>query len=155
MEKYVIDTSSLIFMTQMHPPEIFKTLWETIFKLFESGILFSIENVYWELKDSQKYWANFRKYFRAPTQEELQFTQQIIQDNRFKMFTQYGLKNDSAGLWADPHLISCALANPNVSVITEENSNRHKERKISYVCDELNINYMNFIEFLKLQNIVF
>jgi hypothetical protein len=130
-------------------------LWDTILNLFERGIIFSVENVYWELKDSQKYWSNYREYFRPPTQEELLLTKKILQDKRFTTFNQYGLKNDSAGLWADPHLISCALVNPNTSIITEENSHRHKERKISYVCDELDINYLNFLDFLKLRNIVF
>ena len=70
MNKYVIDSSSLIHFEDTYPKEILPSLWYEIYKLFEEGIVFSVRAVYEELEDSQELWEDYKDYFRELTVEE-------------------------------------------------------------------------------------
>ena len=74
----------------------------------------------------------------------------ILEDSRFEVFKNNGKKE---GPWADPHLIACAMVDNLVVVVTEENLNRRPQRKIAYVCKELGIPCINFVEFLREANV--
>lgn len=89
---------------------------------------------------------DYKSYFRELTIEETQAVGRILDDSRFEVFKNHG-KNE--GPWADPHLIACAMVDELVIVVTEENLNRTPQRKIAYVCKELGIRCINFVEFLR------
>ncbi len=117
-----------------------------MYKLFEEGNLFSVRAVYEELEDSQELWKDHKSYFRELTFEETEAVGRILDDSRFEVFKNHG---KSEGPWADPHLIACAMVDELVIVVTEENLNRTPQRKIAYVCKELGIRCINFVEFLR------
>lgn len=128
------------------PKDIVPSLWKEVYRLFEEGKAFSLKIVYEELKDSQELWADYKYCFRELTIEESAAMNKILTDPRFEVFKNHG-KNES--IWADPHLIACAMVNEMVIVVTQENLNRTPQRKIAYVCKELGIPCINFVEFLR------
>ena len=146
MKKYVIDSSSLMQLEERFPIDILPSLWDEVYKLFEEERVFSVRAVYEELEDSQELWKEYKSYFRELTVEETQAVGKILDDSRFEVFRNHGKSEDS---WPDPHLIACAMVNELVIVVTEENLNRTPQRKIGYVCKELGIRCINFVEFLR------
>lgn len=146
MKKYVIDSSSLIHFEDTYPKDIFPTLWDEIYKLFDEEIVYSLKEVYVELEDSQELWDDYKENFRELTEEESQAFNDILIDSRFEVFKRWGMKKEP---WADPHLIASAMVNSGVIVVTQENMNHNPERKIEYVCKELKIPCINFLEFLR------
>ena len=54
MTKYVIDTSSLNELQDKYPKDVsyFKPIHDNVYEMFENGDLFSVREVYEELKDS-------------------------------------------------------------------------------------------------------
>lgn len=150
MKRYVIDSSSLMHMEDRFPIDILPSMWEKIYKLFEEEKVFSVASVYEELKDSQELWESHKQYFRNLTVEETQALSKIMGDSRFEVFRKHGKKDKP---WADPHLIACAMVDDLVVVVTEENLNRTPQRKIAYVCKELGIPCINFVEFLREVNV--
>lgn len=46
MKKFVIDTSSLIDLEKYYPYNVFPSLWEFLFELFDDGKLFSVNEAY-------------------------------------------------------------------------------------------------------------
>jgi len=60
MRKFVVDTSSLIDLEIYYPYIVFPSLWNFLFKMFDEGKLFSVKEVYRELKDSQEVWKDYR-----------------------------------------------------------------------------------------------
>lgn len=151
MKRFVIDSSSLIHFEEQYPIDILPTLWEKVFKLFEEKKVFSVAEAYAELEDSQEIWCDYEKSFRELTDEESKVVNDILTDPRFEVFKRWGLKEDDKP-WADPHIIACAKVNGDI-VVTQENLNRKPERKIAFVCDNLNIPCINFLEFLRESNI--
>ena len=145
--RFIIDSSTLIEIGDYYPKDIFPTLWEEIFKLFEDGTLFSIKEVYEELMDSKKLWKDYEDYFRELTENEYNEINGILSNKKFIEFKNHGL--DAGSLWADPYLIACAKTNNDVTIVTQENLNHNPKRKIPYVCIELNIPCINFFSFLR------
>ena len=150
MTCFVIDTSVLIHLEDNYPRDILPTLWDEIYKLFEEGKIFSINIVYKELKDSDELWKDYKDCFREIRPEETEAVNNILQDSRFEVFKRHGLGKEN---WADPFLIACAMVDEDVVVVSEENLNRNPQRKIQYVCNELNLSYMNFLQFLRAANV--
>lgn len=151
MRDFVIDSSSLIHFEENYPPDIFPTLWSKVFNLFEEGKVFSVNEVYEELGDSQELWKEFKHCFKELNADELQVLGDILSDSRFEVFKRRGLKEDGRP-WADPYLIACAKVNGD-AVVTQENLNRNPERKIAFVCDKLDIPCMDFLRFLRAANV--
>ena len=152
MECFIIDSSTLMALDTMYPRNIFVSLWDLIYKMFDDGSMFSVNEVFQELKDSQKYWLDYENSFRKISDRESKYFEEIFATDKFNIFKNHGLKDK---VWADPFLIACAKANEDSIIITEESSNKHPKRKIPYVCNELNIPCMNLLEFLEYKNVVF
>ena len=146
MKRYIIDSSSLIHFEDRFPFDIIPAIYDEVYKLFEDGTVYSVKAVYDELMDSQSLWEDYKDCFRELTEEETRAMDKILSDSRFEVFRNHGMGD---GLWADPHLIASAMVNDSVIIVTEENLRREPERKIAFVCEKLNIPYVNLIEFLR------
>ena len=149
MDKFVVDTCSFIEMNYFNK-RIFKSLWENVYSMCDEGILFSVREVYEELGNGddsiQEEWAPREHIFLELGIDE----QKSLEDlEQFESFQRHG-ENSPTGLWADPHLIAYGITK-NAIIITEENLNNNPERKIPYVCNELDIGCMNFNDFMEYQ----
>ncbi len=130
MTKYVIDSSSLIQLENQYPKdiEVFSPLYEKIHQMFENGELFSVKEVFEELRDSQELWMDYKEYFRELTDKEFENVGEIMGCDDFEVFVQWGM-SENDGFWADPHLIACAMEDSEITIISEESSiNNPKEK---------------------------
>lgn len=149
MRKFVIDTSSLIDLEKYYPHTVFPSLWDFLFKMFEEGKLFSVKEVYAELKDSKELWEPYKKCFRELTDEESMYLTEIMSSDKFESFRINGLKKTNGGPWADPHLIACGIADKTVTVVSQESSRKRPHSVIPYVCGEYDVPCIKFLEFLE------
>lgn len=144
---FVVDTSVLIQLDNFNQL-VFKSLWNKLNEMIESRKLFSVTEVNLELNKIDdrvsNYWndiANSTEFFIDPSDEVLACLGDLEQ---FEIFQNYGKEQD---LWADPYLISYGLSK-NATIITQESLNRHPERKIPFVCNEMGVGCMNLDEFM-------
>lgn len=149
MTKYVIDTSSLNELQDKYPKDVsyFKPIHDKVYEMFENGDLFSVREVYEELKDSKDFWADYKSYFRELTEKESENVSEILCSEKFKVFVEKGM-NSNGDYWADPHLIACAMEDSEIVVITQESRTNKPEGKIPYVCKEKGIRSINLLEFI-------
>ena len=149
MTKYVIDASSLNDLQDRYPNDIplFEPIYNKVYEMFENGELFSVREVYEELKDSQEFWEEYKYCFRALTENESKNVSEILCSEEFKVFVEKGLKD--GGNWADPYLIACAMEDSEVVVITQESRTNKPVSRIPFVCSKLNIRSINLLEFIK------
>lgn len=142
------------------PSDIFESLWNLFYKMFDEEVMFSVKEVWNELKDSQESWQDYKDYFRDIDDKEQEYLNTFMSCDEFEAFIENGLK-DNSNTWADPFLISCAMNKDNAAIITEENLNHKPMCKINHVCDVLNekygynIKYYNLFDFLRHKNIKF
>lgn len=150
MTKYVIDASSLNDLQDKYPKDIpiFEPIYNKVYMMFERGELFSVREVYEELKDSQEFWEDYKDYFRELTENESENVSDILCSEEFEVFVVKGM-NENAGYWADPHLIACAMEDSEIVVVTQESRTNKPEGKIPFVCRKLNIRSINLLEFIK------
>ncbi|MDR0911906.1 MAG: DUF4411 family protein [Methanobrevibacter sp.] len=150
METFVIDTNSLIELDRFNK-NVFKSLWENINEMCDNKSLFSVMEVYRELEKIddriKQYWENKNHIFLELGEEEQIATTQL---ECFEKFQEYGT-NTTNNLWADPYLISYGITKDAI-VITEESLNSQPERKIPYVCNQLDITCLNLDSFMEYQN---
>lgn len=150
MTKYVIDASSLNELQDQYPKDVplFKPIYDIVYEMFENGDLFSVREVYEELKDSQDFWKDYKSCFRELTEKESEHVSEILCSEEFKVFVEKGM-NSNSDYWADPHLIACAMENSEIVVITQESRTNKPEGKIPYVCRKKGIKSINLLEFIK------
>lgn len=153
MNRFIIDASTLIDVEDNLPEDIFTSIHELCYDMFEHNTLFSVKAVFDELKDSQEKWEKYEDKFRELTEQESNNIDKVLSDNRFQVFINNGLKNNNEEEWADPHLIACALEDKNIIIISNESSKNHPERKIPYVCNVCGITCINFFDFLRMMEI--
>ena len=116
--------------------------------MFEEGDLFSVREVYEELRDSQEYWQDYEECFRELTEKESENITEILGSQEFSVFVRWGLQEND-GHWADPHLVACAMEDSNLVIISEESSRNNPQRKIPYVCNKKGIRCIKVLEFLR------
>lgn len=150
MVKYIIDASSLNDLQDNYPKEIpvFEPIYNKVYEMFEDGELFSVREVYEELKDSQAFWEDYKECFRELTEKESKKVSDILCSEDFKVFVEKGM-NENGGNWADPHLIACAMEDSEIVVVTQESRTNKPEGKIPFVCKKLGIESINLLEFIK------
>lgn len=141
------------------PSDIFKSLWDLFYSMLDDGSMFSVKEVWLELKDSQNVWEDYKDCFRELNDSETEHMTCIMSCDKFEVFIRNGQKSNDEP-WADPFLIACAMDKDEAIIITEENLNSHRERKIPYVCEELNkhgfnIKCLNLFDFLRYNKITF
>ena len=149
MKKYIIDSSSLDELETRYPINIvvFEPIYTKLNQMFGDGELFSVREVFEELKDSQAYWDDYEECFRELTEQESENVAKILGDSDFSVFVNHGMEEND-GYWADPHLISCAMEDPSITIVSEESSRNHPQRKIPYVCEQKGIRCIKVLEFL-------
>lgn len=150
MTKYVIDASSLNDLQDNYPIDVpfFEPIYNKVFEMFDNGDLFSLREVYEELKDSQNFWEDYKSCFRELTENESKNVPDILCSEEFKVFVEKGM-NANGDYWADPYLIACAMEDSEIVVITQESRSNKPEGKIPYVCRKKGIRSINLLEFIK------
>lgn len=116
--------------------------------MFKNGTIFSINEVFNELKDSQEFWKEYKHYFRNLTRKESANVGEIFESEDFEVFIDQGLR-ERTQFWADPQLIACAMEDSEIIVVTEESSNHHPERKLPFVCGKMGISCIKLLELLR------
>lgn len=152
MKKFVIDASSLIDLEKYYPYTVFPSLWEFLFDMLDEGRLFSVNEVFEELKDSQIIWKKHKESFRDLNDNENEYLSEIMHLDKFEAFRRRGFRKTNGGTWADPYLVACGIANENVTVVSQESSNKHPHSVIPYVCGEYDVECIKFLDFLKENN---
>ncbi|WP_298501074.1 DUF4411 family protein [uncultured Methanobrevibacter sp.] len=154
MVKYVIDASSLIELEVRYPIDIpiFQPIYHKLNQMFECGELFSVREAFEELKDSQSYWDDYEEYFRELTDKESGNVAELLNSEEFSVFISHGM-NENDGYWADPHLIACAMADSDITVVSEESSRNHPQRSMPFVCEQLGVRCIKVLQFLDEINI--
>ena len=149
MTKYVIDSCSLNELEYRYPNHItvFEPIYKKLNQMFEDGELFSVREVFEELKNSQDYWEDYEECFRELTESESEKVSELLGDPEFSVFISHGMNNND-GFWADPHLIACAMEDPEVVIVSQESLRREPQRKIPYVCEQKGIRCIKVLEFL-------
>lgn len=150
MTRYIIDSSSLNELEDRYPADIsvFEPIYFKLNRMFEEGDLFSVREVYEELRDSQEYWQDYEECFRELTEKESENVTEILGSQEFSVFVRWGLQEND-GHWADPHLVACAMEDSNLVIISEESSRNNSQRKIPYVCNKKGIRCIKVLEFLR------
>jgi hypothetical protein len=144
--KYIIDSSSLIFLKLTYPRDMFKPVWDKMTDLMQVQILVSCEDVYEELKvkdDELLSWAsNFHSNFLPLTNEIQLLAKEILKTHSNIL----DLKKRKSS--ADPFVISTAI-HYQCSVVTQEKpSGGHHKSKIPDVCKFYNVDCFNLLELL-------
>lgn len=157
---YIVDSSSLMKLDEHYPSDLFDSLWDLFYSLFDNNEIESVKEVWKELRDSQDYWKHYEYCFRDLDDSESENLSKIMSYGKFEDFIKNGLKQNKDVSWADPHLIACAMNHEKGVIITEENLNNNPTRKIPYVCKELNkegynIECINLLDFLREKGVKF
>ena len=152
MEKFVFDTNVLIDLKYFNP-HIFISLWQNIYNLIEEDKIYSVSEVQLELSKSEDFlhekWKQIDvdyEFFVDLSEKENsdEYWDAMGQLDSFEVFQRHG---ENKQLWADPYLIAASMVDGD-TVVTNETMNRDKQRKIPYVCQELNIPCMTFDDFM-------
>jgi len=152
---YCIDTSSLInWWDEDYTPEVFEGLPDRLADLIKSGRLRSTRAVQDEIKDNDskltlakwcKRHLNFYIEDDAPVQLQVRQIMAKFQSPKKKL----GIGG------ADPFVIARAILNgPNWYVISNENpaaGNAHKNPNIPFVCGQLDVHHIRFLDMLKME----
>ena len=146
---YCVDTSALIDgLERYYPEDNFPGLWERVDGLIADGRFFISEEVWEELqqKDERaKEWGLPRKnQLVIPTDGAVTAaTQGILREHPLLV------KNMKGRNRADPFVIAVAQIR-GANVVTGEGSNGNARRpKIPYVCDQLNMISIRFLEMVR------
>ena len=143
IRKYVIDACALIDAAKNYnmSKKTFSNIWETLDKLVEEGRLISSAEILDELKDDDiEKWGKQHKGAFLPLSKEIQEKATEIL-KKYPNMIKIATKASSNG---DPFLIATAIVEGGI-VVTNEKKN---ENKIPYVCEKMNIEYMDLNGFL-------
>ena len=134
-------------MQRLYPADIFESLWDEIDTFIQSGIIFSSEEVLDEIKkgdDNLVDWAKERKDIFLESDEEVQNIVKIILRSHAALITGSRRQND-----ADPFVIALAKKTGYKLVTDERRSGGNQPPKIPNVCDDYDIECINFNDFLR------
>lgn len=148
--KYSIDTSAILdAWRRYYPPDIMPNLWKNIENLIIKGDLIATEEVLEELSkkdDDVHNWAKDNSQMFIPHREEIQRTVTNILA-QFPLLVK-AFKGKSS---ADPFVIAVAIVEEAKVISGEKDNNNPKKPSIPYVCNELNIDCIPFLEFIREQ----
>ena len=157
---YIFDSSTLINLFRYYYKDRFPTLWNNFNDLVESGNIISVREAYNEIANSEddlSSWAKEHKtkvFLPPESQEEIQFLQTFFQTEKYQQLIKFrNLKRGTPV--ADPFIITKAKCTENSCIVTEEgffiNSNKVKENsyQIPHICNDLEIDCVNFQKFME------
>ena len=152
-EKYVFDANEFINLQRRQPIDVYPVVWDAIGALVDKGIIVSSREVYDELlegKDQLSDWAKQRKECFVSSEVPVQkCVREILQEHRG--LVEGGKKKNTA----DPFIIAIAKIN-RCTVVTEETPTKSPVApKIPDVCAAYGIRNIDFVTFLREQNISF
>lgn len=146
---YCVDTSALIDgLERFYPEENFPGLWKKIDILIDEGRFFISEEVWEELKQKDEpaqQWAQPRlgKLVVPTDSTVITAVQQVLQDYELLV------KNMKGRNRADPFVIGVAQIRK-ATVVTGEGSDGNSQRpKIPYVCKQLGLPCVRFLEVVR------
>jgi hypothetical protein len=155
---YCIDTNCLIDLENLYPSDIFSALWDSINEIVGKKDIFSVKDVFKELKETHddedpvlQRWKVQDGFFVESGNAELELLTKIMNDSQFEVFRNHA---PDKGTWADPHLIACAESR-NAIVVTNETLNNKPQRKIPYVCEAVNVDYLSLLNMMRHLNWTF
>ncbi len=148
MNKYIIDTSSLIDAAKNYDMKknTFAPVWETIeFMISNQELMTSSEIAEELLDDDLKKWAKQQKGFLVPISKEIQeLVTEILK--RYPTLIALRSKSNSNG---DPFLIATALHLEGCVVTNEKSNGKNPQTyKIPDVCREYKLECIDLIAFI-------
>ncbi len=147
---YSVDTSALIDgLERYYPEDAFPALWQRVEELIGQGRFFVSEEVWEEVqaKDAVvKTWCQGRKDgLVVPTDVAVaQEVQRILVDHERLVMNMKGRNR------ADPFVVAVAVMKKAV-VVTGETHGTADRPKIPYVCQQLGIECIGFLDLIKLE----
>ena len=152
---YCIDTSALInWWDEDYSPDVFEGLPDRMADLIDQGRLRSVRAVRDEIKDSEEEmtlakWCKAQAEFYTDDDEDIQLQVRQLMANFQSPKKKLGIDG------ADPFVIGRAVLNgQNWYVISNENphnGNSHKNPNIPYVCDEVGVEHIRFLDMLRME----
>lgn len=155
---YVFDNDAFRIMSHYYPTT-FKTLWENMDLLADTGELISVKDVVREIESKlpnlgflEPWIKKQKKIFVAPEPNEMLFVAEIfrIAHFRMEMGEQAILRGDPH---ADPFLIAAAKVRSG-TVVTQEKW-KPNSGKIPNVCDHFGVPHMTIEKFFQTQSWTF
>ncbi len=147
MPKYVFDSNIFINLQRRQPLDIYPSLWNKISEMMTDGIIISSREVYDEISiggDELEKWAKERKEYFLQSEVTVQYDVRDILKNH-RGLVESGKKKNSA----DPFVIALAKES-HCKVVTEEVRSRNANSpKIPDVCDDYNIECLDFVGFAR------
>ena len=151
---YSIDTSALIDWWEVYSPDVFPGLLPLMEQLVSAGRLRAVRYVRDEIKDSSEEltlakWCRSREDFYLEDDEEIQALVSTIMGTFQVPKKPRGITN------ADPFVIARAKLGGNAwRVVSSErpaNGNADKNPNIPFVCEQIGVAHINFLEMLRLE----
>ncbi len=142
---YAFDANVFIELQRRQPMDIYRSVWRKVGELMEKGTIISSQEVYEEIlkgDDELKSWIKSRENYFLESSVEIQKTvRDILKD--FRGLVEGGKRVNGA----DPFIIALAKINHAI-VVTEEIPTRDlNSPHIPDVCEQLGINFTNFVGF--------
>lgn len=149
--KYSFDTNVFIDIKYWYPKDVFIVVWKELTNLVQQGVILATYTVKEEI-DRQRdelfqYINQFPNLFVEPTPREQEIVRQLVNHERLD---KWG-KGDSEHI-ADSYVVALAAAH-NLTVVTHENY--ELRNKVPTACEILGIEYINFQEVLRREEIKF
>lgn len=146
---YIFDTNALI---DLKNSDINKIL-----SMIKKGQIYSVEEVFREiskiddtLKQTWEIIDNKYNFFIDISQKDdaSKYWNVLTKLSKFSRFQEYGINKET---WADPFIIATAIVD-NATIVTNQNKINNRRNKFKYVCKELNVQYIDFNEFIMCNN---
>ncbi len=147
---YIFDSSVIILLRKYYPKDIFEPLHKAISEILQAGKVVLLDLVLSEIKDKeQELYSSFINDIPKDRQlgygDYVDTTQEIL-------LKYYDGRGQAHELKADPHIIGCAKIEK-LMVVTDELNNG--QTSIPYVCKDVGVECIDFIEFLRSEKIEF
>ena len=151
-DEYSFDTNVYIELwRRSYPRDIFRTLWDDVENRLQNGVIMSTYAVKEELRfqrdELYEYLKRCPNLFVQPTPEEHRVISQLV---NLEGYNEWG-RGDSRRNYADPYVIALAKTH-NLIVVTNEN---HHHISIPAACEELELECINFLGFLRSEELTY
>lgn len=144
---YVVDTCSIVAMSETYPADVFPGVWGKIDELIDQEKIISAEDVFEELssKDDEVHqWARIRNHIFKELDGAVQQAAIEILGTHANLLD---LKNNKSS--ADPFLIATARVHEGIVVTEESFSGGPHKSKIPDVCKSYNVGCIDLLTMLR------